>query len=148
MSVVEQSKVVAEVERHGRGKNRRLRELGISRSTYYWWRWRHRQGSWEGTEGTERPWNRLRPEEEAVVLAAAREMPPWRSRQLAAWLSDHRGLSVSASTVYRILRREGLVKRIEYQLAAGKEYQHKTTGPQLQHWLQEDLNVLSSQTTE
>ena len=36
MSVVEQSKVVAEVERHGRGKNRRLRELGISRSTYYW----------------------------------------------------------------------------------------------------------------
>ena len=35
MSVVEQSKVVAEVERHGRGKNRRLRELGISRSTYY-----------------------------------------------------------------------------------------------------------------
>ena len=63
------------------------------------------------------------------MLAAAREMPPWRSRQLAAWLSDHRGLSVSASTVYRILRREGLVKRIEYQLAAGKEYQHKTTGP-------------------
>ena len=35
----------------------------------------------------------------------------------------------SASTVYRILRREGLVKRIEYQLAASKEYQHKTTGP-------------------
>ena len=80
-------------------------------------------------EGTERPWNRLCPEEEAVVLAAAREMPTWRSRQLAAWLTDHRGLSVSASTVYRILRREGLVKRIEYQLAAGKEYQHKTTGP-------------------
>ena len=63
------------------------------------------------------------------MLAAAREMPTWRSRQLAASLTDHRGLSVSASTVYRILRREGLVKRIEYQLAAGKEYQHKTTGP-------------------
>ncbi len=63
------------------------------------------------------------------MLTAAREMPTWRSRQLAAWLTDHRGLSVSASTVYRILRREGLVKRVEYQLAAGKEYQHKTTGP-------------------
>ena len=63
------------------------------------------------------------------MLAAAREMPTWRSRQLAAWLTDHRGLAVSASTVYRILRREGLVKRVEYQLAAGKEYQHKTTGP-------------------
>jgi transposase InsO family protein len=40
---------------------------------------------------------------------------------LSAWLTDRRGLSVSASTVYRILRREGLVK--------GVEYQHKTTGP-------------------
>ena len=63
-----------------------------------------------------------------LVGELSREMPTWRSRQLAAWLTDHRGLSVSASTVYRILRREGLVKRIEYQLAAGKEYQHKTTG--------------------
>ena len=63
------------------------------------------------------------------MLTAAREMPEWRSRQLAAWLTDHRGLAVSASTVYRILRREGLVKRVEYQLAAGKEYQHKTTEP-------------------
>ena len=85
MSAVEQSRVVAEVERHGRGKSRRLRELGISRSTYYWWRWRHRQGSWEGTEEIDRPWNRLRPDEAAVVLAAAREMPTWRSRQLAAY---------------------------------------------------------------
>ena len=51
------------------------------------------------------------------------------SRQLAAYLTAHRGLAVSASAVYRILRREGLVKRVEYQLAAGKEYQHKTTGP-------------------
>lgn len=63
------------------------------------------------------------------MLTTARELPAWRSRQLAAWLTDHRGLAVSASTVYRILQREGLVKRVEYQLAAGKEYQHKTTGP-------------------
>ena len=63
------------------------------------------------------------------MLAVAREMPSWRSRQLAAYLTDHLYLAVSASTVYRILRREGLVKRVEYQLAAGKEYQHKTTGP-------------------
>ena len=121
--------MVAEVEWQGRGKSRRLRELGISRSTYYWWRWRQRQGSRKNTEEIDRPWNRLRPEEEAIVLAVAREMPSWRSRQMAAYLTDHRDLAVSASTVYRILRREGLVKRVEYQLAAGKEYQHKTTGP-------------------
>ena len=127
MSSAEQLKIVAEVEGHGSGKSKRLRELGIPRSTYYWWRQRH--GRWKGVEGTDRPWNRLRPEEEATVLAVAREMPEWRSRQLAACLTDYRSLAVSASTVYRMLRREGLVKRVEYELAAGKEYQHKTTEP-------------------
>jgi transposase InsO family protein len=38
-------------------------------------------------------------------------------------------LGVSESAVYRILRREGLVKRREMQLAAAKEYHRKTTAP-------------------
>ena len=63
------------------------------------------------------------------VLSAAREMPELSSRQLASWVTDNMGFSVSESTVYRILRREGLVKRPEMRLAAGKEYHRKTTGP-------------------
>ena len=56
-------------------------------------------------------------------------MPELSCRQLAAWTTDNQGFSASESTVYRILRREGLVKRAEMQLAAGKEYHRKTTGP-------------------
>ena len=63
-----------------------------------------------------------------MVLAAAREMPELGSRQLAVWITDNHGFFVSESTVYRILRREGLVKSLEMQLRAGKEYRHKTTG--------------------
>ena len=62
-------------------------------------------------------------------MAAARESPEWSSRQLATWITDHLGLSVGESTVYRILRREGLVKAPVMQLLAGKEYQRKTSGP-------------------
>ena len=56
-------------------------------------------------------------------------MPELSCRQLAAWTTDNVGFSVSESTVYRILHREGLVKRPEMRLAAGKEYHRKTTGP-------------------
>jgi len=62
-------------------------------------------------------------------LAAARESPEWSSRQLATWITDHLRLSVGESTVYRLLKREGLVKPPEMQFVAGKEYQHKTSGP-------------------
>jgi transposase InsO family protein len=121
VSAVEQARVVVEVERQGRGKQRRLRDLGIPRSTYYWWKRQQQEGTKTEPKGRRSPWNRLQPEEEALVLAAA--------RQLAAWLTDHQGLAVSAATVYRILRRECLVKSPEMQLRAGKEYRHKTMGP-------------------
>ena len=75
------------------------------------------------------PWNKLASKEVDSVLSRAREMPELSPRQLAAWTTDHMGFSVSESTVYRILRREGLVKRPEMRLAAGKEYHRKTTGP-------------------
>jgi len=55
--------------------------------------------------------------------------PEWSSRQLATWVTDHQSLSVGESTVYRLLKSEGLVKPPEMQLLAGKEYQRKTSGP-------------------
>jgi len=73
--------------------------------------------------------DRLSLPEEAAVLAAARESPEWSSRQLATWITDHLRLSVGGSTVYRILRREGLVKPPVMQLLPGKEYHRKTSGP-------------------
>ncbi len=64
-----------------------------------------------------------------MVLTVARRSPELSCRQLAVWITDNKGFSVSESTVYRILRRAGLVKSPEMRLAAGKEYHRKTTGP-------------------
>jgi transposase InsO family protein len=124
MSAVEKVAVLSQVEKQSRGKRQALMALGISKSSYYRWR----QGQpYSGNR--KRPWNRLTPEEERKVLAIARESPELSSRQLSAWITDNEGFAVSESTVYRILRREGLVKRQETQLSAANEYHTKTTRP-------------------
>ncbi len=130
MSPVEKTAVLARVETLAGNKRQALAELGIPKSTYYRWRQGQLGLGMEPRSGDRsRPWNRLTPDEDGKVLAAAREIPELSSRQLAAWLTDNAGFAVSESTVYRILRREGLVKRPEVQLVAGKEYHTKTTGP-------------------
>ena len=106
-------------------KRQALRDLGVPKSTYYRWLNRHRLDDRPG--GGPTPWNRLSPEDEQAVLTAARQSVELSCRQLAAWLTDSKGVSVS--TVYRILRRKGLVKSPEMQLKAGKEYHRKTSRP-------------------
>jgi len=130
MNNVEKAAILAMISTMDRRKRQALSELGIARSTYYRWRqWQRCDGleSHSGDRG--RPWNRITPEEEERILAAAREFPELSSRQLATWITDNADFAVSESTVYRILRREGLVKRLEVQLVAGKEYHTKTTRP-------------------
>ena len=121
---------LARVASSSLAKRKVLGELGVPRSTYYrWLRRKEQQGLEDHAGGGKPPWNRLTSWEVDNVLSAAREMPELSCRQLAAWVTDNMGFSVSESTVYRILRREGLVKRPEMRLVAGKEYYRKTTGP-------------------
>ncbi len=115
MSAVDKAIILAQVESHSKGKRQTLMALGISKSSYYRWC----QGK-SDSGNRKRPWNRITLEEEGKILAVARESPELSSRQLSAWITDNEGFAVSESTVYRILRREGLVKRQETQLMAAQ----------------------------
>jgi len=124
MSSAEKATILDQVESQSGCKRQALAVLGVPRSTYY--RWRQGQPGF-GYRG--RPWNRITSSEERRILVVARESPELSSRQLAAWVTDNEGFAVSESTVYRILRREGLVKRQKTELSAAKEYHTKTTHP-------------------
>ena len=124
MSAGDKAIILAQVESQSRGKRQALMALGIPKSSYYRWR----QGQ-PDSGNQKRPWNRITPDEEDKILTVARESPELSSRQLSAWITDNEGFAVSESTVYRILRREGLVKRQETQLTAAKEYHTKTMRP-------------------
>ena len=128
-SIAEKAQVLQEVESSPGSKRKVLTELGVSKSDCYRWRARARQGSLVGRRHPGPSWNRLNPHEESVVLDVALEQTDLSSRQLAACINDNKGFSVSESTVYRILKRQGLIKSPEMKMAAGKEFHAKTTRP-------------------
>ena len=130
MRTIDKTAIMARVETLAGRKRQGLSEMGVAKSTFYRWRQGQRDQVLEiQSRASRRPWNRITSEEGGKVLAVARDFPELSSRQLATWITDNATFAVSESTVYRILRREGLVKRRDVQLVAGKEYHTKTTRP-------------------
>jgi len=130
MSAQEKAEIIALVTGSELPCCRALAQLGLPRSTYYRWLNRQTEGRLQDRKGgSSLPWNKISPEEEAVVLAEARASPELSARQLAWKVTDTGQSYISESTVYRILKREGLIKPAEIiSFKAGKEYRRKTKG--------------------
>lgn len=133
MKRIQRAGLIEAVEAHGAGRRKRLRDISLPPSTYYDWRRRYEQ---EGTSGLEhkgrgrKAWNRLNEREEAMVLRAAHSRPELSPRLLSIYLLDEERTSISHSTVFRILKKNGLiVPRPQDQRPAAKEWRHKTTRP-------------------
>lgn len=124
MSRAERAEVIEKAQNSSLPVSRALADLGVPRSNYYRWIKRQRPPASERV-----PWNRLSDAEAETVLGVARAYPEWSSRQIAAWITDNLEFSVSEASVYRLLRREGLVRRLEAPDPAADEYRVKTRGP-------------------
>jgi len=131
MSAEGKAEIITLVSQFGLPRSRALAQLRLPRSTYYRWLKRLSEGRLKDKKGGSLiPWNKISPEEEARVLAEARASPELSARQLAWKVTDSGCTYVSESTVYRILRREGLIKPAEIiGFKAAKEYHRKTTRP-------------------
>jgi transposase InsO family protein len=131
VSAKEKSEIIALITGAELPCRRALAQLGLPRSTYYRWLKRQAEGRLEDRKGgSSIPWNKISPEEEARVLAEARASPELSCRQLAWKVTDSGHTYVSESTVYRILKREGLIKPAEIiGFKAAKEYRRKTKRP-------------------
>jgi putative transposase len=131
----DRKRAVIELVRRAPGAKRQaLANLGLAESTYYRWQQRWRQRGEAGLpDQRPRPgtvWNQLRPVEEARIRAEALRQPDRSPRELACWLTDHAGFTVSESTVYRVLKRYGLIRPITVLgFPAGPEYRVKPTRP-------------------
>jgi putative transposase len=134
MSTLKKLEVLRAVESSGLNTRGALERLGIPESTYYRWRRRFRD---DGTRGlVDRSpfrglsWNQILPQEREKVMEIALLYPEWSSREVSCYVTDNCDFSISESTVYRILKKAGLIKPVEIKtFPAGPEYSVKTSRP-------------------
>jgi len=81
-----------------------LQQLGLPRSSYYRWG----QARLPEGERFPSPW-RLRPEEQAAILAL-KQAEPWLSPRTISGRLRQQGVVVSPSSAYRVLKAEGWVE--------------------------------------
>lgn len=114
-------------------------KLDLPEATYYRWKKKFCLKGMVGLNDNSsankgKPWNTLLDEERDNIFEIAMLYPEWSSRQIACWISDNCGFTVSEATVYRTLSKKGWIKpRTEKTFPALKEY-HIKTGKPNQQW--------------
>ena len=111
--------------------NRTLKELGIYKRTFYNWYRRYLEGGYDGlapkAKGRQQTWNKIPAVQQGQVIDEALEHETFSSRELAFHIVDHHKWYISESSVYRILKRAGLITSPAHiVLSAADEFEHKT----------------------
>ena len=131
LSASEKEEIILLVERSELGVNRTLKQLGIPKTTFYKWYNVYTEKGLVGLEnknpGSRRQWNSIPQEEKNLVVSVALEFTDLSPRELSCKLSDERKVFISESSVYRILKANGLITSPAHiLLAAGNEFEKKT----------------------
>jgi putative transposase len=128
----EKMEIIKLVEESDLGANRTLKELGIHKRTFYNWYNRYLEGGCDalkpGKRNARRVWNEIPPEKKQEVVQKALDLPDYSCRELAAFITDHQRMFISESSVYRILKKHGLITGPAYQMiSASDSFKDKTT---------------------
>ncbi len=132
MSKDQKMDIIRHIESSGLSTSQALMKLDMPRSTYYRWKRKLRtiglQGLKDNKPHRARTWNQLLPYEDDTILEVAYANPEWPSRQICLYITDEGGFSVSESTVYRRLKKVGLIPEPDIKtFPASDEYKVKTT---------------------
>ncbi len=127
----EKQEIIKLVEQSDIGVNRSLKQLGIAKSTFYKWYKLYTEKGLIGLEPlpshNRRQWNTIPEKEKNLVISVALDFSELSPRELSCKLSDERGIFISESSVYRILKAKGLITSPAHiLLAAGNEFSKKT----------------------
>lgn len=108
-----------------------MKELGIYKRTFYNWYKRYLESGYDGLAkkaiGRHQTWNKIPPEQQTEVVEEALEHEELSSRELAYHIIDNHKWYISESSVYRILKRAGLITSPAHiVMSAANEFETKT----------------------
>lgn len=132
MNIDEKLTLLLAVEDSGFNVSESLKRLEVPRSTYYRWRAKYKKqgriGLKDKKSAPKQQWNAITPAEDDRILKIADNFPEMSCREISFYITDNEDFSVSESTVYRVLKREGLIRESNVQsFPAQKEYHTKPT---------------------
>ena len=128
----EKMEIIKIVQDSELGVNRTLKELGIHKSTFYQWYGRYLDNGYDGLAPKKRAmnsqWNKIPDNHRQKVVEVALDIPELSPRELACHITDNMGFFISESSVYRILKRRGLITSPSHiVMRADDEFKDKTT---------------------
>lgn len=112
-TATEKMEIIRIVELSEWGVRKTLNGLGIHSSTFYNWYNRYKEDGIEGLKPKKTTrkqyWNKIPDEIRSSVIDLALDVPELSSRELACKYTDEQGYYISESSVYRILKKAGLI---------------------------------------
>ncbi len=128
----EKREIIRMVEGSDLSARRTLQQIGVSRSSFYAWYRRYSESGYDGLaprhQRAHQIWNRIPEWERDRVVAVARDHPERSCREIAFLVTDQFGYFISESSVYRILKAQGLVSSPVYRvLSAADHFEYPTT---------------------
>ena len=128
----EKHEIILLVDGSDLSANRTLKELGIHKRTFYNWYKRYLEGGYDGlaqkAKGRNQTWNKIPPKQQTEVIEEALEHENLSSRELAFHIIDNHKWYISESSVYRILKRSGLITSPAHiVMSASNEFETKTS---------------------
>jgi putative transposase len=128
----EKYEIIRLVEASDLGVIRTLRQLKINKSTFYKWYSQYSRYGYDGLAKRkvkrQTNWNRISDTDRDKVVEIALEKPELSSRELAWYITDNYKYYISESSVYRILKANGLITIPAFRImSAADSFYDKTT---------------------
>jgi len=134
----EKYEIIQLVEQSDLGVCRTLKELKVNKTTFYNWYNSYVENGYAGLarkpskrSGT---WNRINSQDRDKVVEIALEKPELSSREIAWYITDNYNYYISESSVYRILKANGLISTPSFRIMSASDSFHDKTTAVNQMW--------------